>query len=152
MQSLTQIAATLRSSLGLSPRLSVSETLSAACAELGITPQGSVRADAIACIQALPKSAAPRSTAGPVPAPASPVPPAVSVPVPAPAVGTASLLDALPESATNTGLIKKLEAFYHRHNPDKTPAEIADIVLHYEGKEKELVRKLEKKYNTTFES
>ena len=42
-------------------------------------------------------------------------------------------------------MVARVKAFYVRHNPDKTDAEIEGILQYYAGREDELIRKLEKK-------
>ena len=128
---LTTLVMALRAALSLNQELSVSEAVSAACSALGVVPTGVAKTDAVACFLALPDEMAAhssaRSTARAIPAAAS-----------------AAKLDA-------ADLSERVQAFYTKHNPDKTAAEITDILQHYQGREKELVRKLEKKYNCIFE-
>jgi len=130
--SLTMLTGAMKSALGLSPQLTVTETVSNACAELGVAPSGNVKADAVSCFLALPAekdmSVTPRDLR--------------------PVSGAGPGAEAGPVDAS---LVARVRAFYQRHNPDKTESEIDGILQYYAGREKELIRKLEAKYSTTFE-
>lgn len=47
------------------------------------------------------------------------------------------------------GFDERVRDFYHQHNPSKC-SEVEQILSKYRGREDELVRRLEKQYNTTF--
>ena len=137
--SLTQLTGAMKTSLGLSPALSVTETVSNACAKLRIAPTGNVKNDAVSCYLALP----PTNTA---PATAAPAVVAAST-----AASIKTTTTAPPAAApAGNDLVSRVRNFYQTHNPDKGDDEIAGILRFYVGRETELIRKLEKKYGATF--
>lgn len=148
---LTQLTQAMKTALSLSSKLSVTETVSSACSLLKIAPVGNVKADAVSCYLALPdttpstKQVASSSSFAPKideHVSSNPLVPKIDEPVST----TADIA-----AATAKNLVGKVRSFYRLHNPDKTDKEIADIMKYYDGKESELIRKLEKKYNTIFD-
>ena len=138
--SLTQLTGAMKNSLGLSPSLSVTETVSNACAKLKIAPTGNVKNDAVSCYLALP----PTNTAS------NPSVPAAA----AASTTTTTTLSrpsaAVPAAPAGNDLVSRVRSFYQKHNPEKGEDEIAGILRFYVGRETELIRKLEKKYSAAF--
>ena len=138
--SLTQLTGAMKNSLGLSPSLSVTETVSNACAKLRIAPTGNVKNDAVSCYLALP----PTNTAS------NPSVPAAAA---SPTTTTTTLSRpsaAVPAAPAGNDLVSRVRSFYKKHNPEKGEDEIAGILRFYVGRETELIRKLEKKYSAAF--
>ena len=134
----------MKNSLGLSPSLSVTETVSNACAKLKIAPTGNVKNDAVSCYLALP----PTNTAS------NPSVPAAAAASTTTTTTTTTTLSrpsaAVPAAPAGNDLVSRVRSFYQKHNPEKGEDEIAGILRFYVGRETELIRKLEKKYSAAF--
>ena len=130
----------MKNSLGLSPSLSVTETVSNACAKLRIAPTGNVKNDAVSCYLALP----PTNTAS------NPSVPAAAASTTTTTTTLSRPSAAVPAAPAGNDLVSRVRSFYKKHNPEKGEDEIAGILRFYVGRETELIRKLEKKYSAAF--